>query len=44
MLWIQASRNVPVSNSRATSGAPQKTPMTAGARMTAAIPSMNTTV
>ena len=35
MLWFQASRNVPVSSSRAISGAPQNMPMTAGAtRMT----------
>ena len=32
--WFQASRWVPVSSSRATSGAPQKMPMTAGATAT----------
>ena len=29
-LWFQASRKVPASISRVTSGAPQKTPMMAG--------------
>ena len=29
-LWVQASRKVPVSSSRATSGAPQKMPSSAG--------------
>ena len=43
MLWVQASRNVPASNSRAISGAPQKMPMTAGARTMPAMPSMYTT-
>jgi hypothetical protein len=43
MLWVQAMRNVPVSNSRAISGAPQKMPMTAGARTMPAIPSRSTT-
>ena len=31
MLWFQVSRKVPASSSREISGAPQKTPMTAGA-------------
>ena len=30
-LWFQTSRCVPASSSRATSGAPQNMPMTAGA-------------
>ena len=34
MLWFQASRQVPVSSSRAISGAPQKMPMIAGAART----------
>ena len=35
MLWFQVSRKVPASSSRAISGAPQKTPVIAGAmRMT----------
>jgi hypothetical protein len=35
MLWLQASRQVPVSSSRAISGAPQKIPtITGAARMT----------
>jgi hypothetical protein len=34
MLWVQASRWVPVSSSRATSGAPQNTPTTAGSATT----------
>jgi hypothetical protein len=34
MPWVQARRKVPVSNSRATSGAPQKTPIRAGTAMT----------
>ncbi len=31
-LWFQASRNVPLSSSRAISGAPQNRPITAGSR------------
>ena len=37
-LWFQASRNVPASSSRVTSGAPQNMPMTAGARYRSATP------
>ncbi len=33
---VQARRNVPVSNSRATSGAPQNNPINAGAKITSA--------
>ncbi len=33
-LWVHARRNVPASSSRATSGAPQKTPMRAGTSST----------
>ncbi len=38
-LWFQASRNVPVSSSRAISGAPQNRPITAGSRMISSAPS-----
>jgi hypothetical protein len=40
-LWFQASRKVPASSSRVTSGAPQNMPMTAGARYKIATPRMN---
>ena len=43
MLWVQASRNVPVSSSRAIIGAPQKMPMMAGATMMTTTPSRYTT-
>ena len=36
-LWVHARRKVPVSSSRATSGAPQKIPMSAGAAMTRSV-------
>jgi hypothetical protein len=38
-LWFHASRRVPFSISRVTSGAPQKMPMTAGATYRNAMPS-----
>ena len=38
MLCVHASRCVPFSSSRATSGAPQKTPMTAGSASMASTP------
>jgi hypothetical protein len=41
-LWVQASRWVPASNSRAIRGAPQKTPMIAGAMRMSAMPSSYT--
>ncbi len=37
-LWFHASRKVPASSSRVTSGAPQKMPMSAGVRYRAAPP------
>jgi hypothetical protein len=36
--WVQTSRWVPASSSRATIGAPQKMPMTAGATATMMMP------
>ena len=36
--WVQASRWVPASSSRATSGAPQNTPMITGATAMTTIP------
>ncbi len=43
MLWFQARWWVPASNSRATSGAPQKMPMTAGAMRMITMPSRYST-
>jgi hypothetical protein len=40
MLWLQASRCVPVSSSRATSGAPQNAPITGGTAYSNACPMM----
>ena len=37
-LWVQTSRWVPPSSSRATSGAPQNAPSSAGATATATMP------
>ena len=36
-LWVQAKRNVPVSSSRAMSGAPQNMPMSTGTMSTRAV-------
>jgi hypothetical protein len=41
MSWFQASRYVPASSSRATSGPPQKAPMIAGSTSRMAIPAKN---
>src|SRR5450755_41661 len=42
-LWLQVSRRVPASSSRATSGAPQNRPMPAGAPYTTAMPTKAST-